>query len=93
MDGFSFEENEGRWTIRYALALSSYHDVNLLNEVDLIAKIHERFGEREKVDLLQLSDGAVASELVVSAFRMYPMSQSEQRNYRTFAIELLRTGT
>jgi len=93
VDGFSFIENDGLWNIRYALALSSYNDVNLLNEIDLIARIHERFGEREKVDLLQLSDGAVASELVVSTFRMYPMSQSELRNYRTFAIELLRTGT
>lgn len=93
VEGFSFIENDGLWNIRYGLGLSSYNDVNLLNEIDLIARIHERFGEREKIDLLQLSDGALASELVVGAFRMYPMSQSELRNYRTFAIELLRTGT
>lgn len=93
VDGFSFDENEGRWVIRYALAVSSFRDVNLLTEVDLIAQMHNRFGEGKKVDLLVLSDGSVGSELVVSAFKMMPMSQSEQRNYRVLAVELLRTGT
>jgi len=93
VEGFSFDENRGLWVIRYVLGLSSYHDTNLLNEIDLIGQIHERFGEDKKVDLLQLSDGAVASELVVSKFHVFPMSQSELRNYRTFGVELLRTGT
>jgi hypothetical protein len=93
VDGFSFDENEGRWVIRYSLAVSSFRDVNLLTEVDLIAQMHDRFGEGKKVDLLVLSDGSVGSELVVSAFKMMPMSQSEQRNYRVLAVELLRTGT
>lgn len=93
VDGFSFDENDGRWIIRYAMAVSSFRDINLLNEIDLIGAIEERFGEKEKIDLLQLSDGAIASELVVSAFKMLPMAQSELRNYRTIGIELLRTGT
>lgn len=93
VDGFSFDENGGFWVIRYALAVSSYRDTNLLTEIDLIGIIQDHFGEGCKVDLLRLSDGAVASELVVSAFKMQPMAQSEQRNYRTIGIELLRTGT
>jgi len=39
-----------------------------------------------------MENGEVASELIVSIFRMLPMSQSELRNYRTFGIELARTG-
>ena len=93
LDGFAFDENGGFWLIRFALALSSYRDANLLTEVDLVGLIHDRFGEGEKVDLLSLSDGEVASQLVVSAFKSMPMGQSEQRNYRTINIELLRTGT
>lgn len=92
-DGFAFDENEGRWIIRFALAVSSYRDTNLLTEIELIGMIDERFGEGKKLDLLKLADGSIASELVVSSFRVLPMAQSEQRNYRTIGIELLRTGT
>lgn len=92
-DGFSFDENGGFWIIRFALAVSSYRDTNLLTEVDLLGLIQDRYGEGCKIDLLRLSDGEVASELVVSAFKVQPMAQSEQRNYRTIGIELLRTGT
>lgn len=93
VDGFSFDENGGFWVIRFAMAVSSYRDINLLTEIELIGAIQERFGEGCKIDLLELSNGEVASELVVSAFKMQPMAQSEQRNYRTLGIELLRTGT
>lgn len=92
-DGFSFDENQDFWMIRYALAISSYRDTNLLTEIELIGLIQDRYGEGKKIDLLSLSDGAVASELVVSAFKVQPMAQSEQRNYRTIGIELLRTGS
>lgn len=92
-DGFSFDENAGLWIIRFALAVSSFRDTNLLTEIELIGYLQERYGEGKKIDLLRLSDGAVASELVVSAFKVQPMAQSEQRNYRTLGIELLRTGT
>lgn len=93
VDGFSFDENQDLWIIRYALAVSSFRDVNLLNEVELIGDIHERLGEGKKINLLRLTDGEIESELVVSAFKMQPMAQSEQRNYRTIGIELLRTST
>lgn len=93
LDGFSFEENEGLWQIRYALAISSYHDANLLKEIELVGDIHDRFAEGQKVSLLNLTTAEVENELVVSAFKAYPMSQSELRNYRTIGIELLRTGT
>jgi hypothetical protein len=91
-DGFGFDENEGRWLIRFALAISSYRDVNLLTEVELLGLLHDRYGEGKKIDLLSLSDGAIASELLVSQFKVQPMAQSEQRNYRVIGIELLRTG-
>lgn len=92
-DGFSFDENGDFWIIRYALAVSSFRDTNLLTEIELIGKLQERYGEGKKVSLLELTNGEIASELVVSAFKVQPMAQSEQRNYRTIGIELLRTGT
>jgi hypothetical protein len=92
VDGFSFDENNGLWIIRYSLAVSSYRDINLLNEIELIGDIHDRLGQNEKVDLYDLSDGEVNSELVVTTFKMLPMAQSEIRNYRTIGIELNRTG-
>lgn len=92
VDGFSFDENDGRWLIRFALALSSYNDADLLNEIELAGAIHNRFKEGRKIALLDMENGEVASELIVSIFRMLPMSQSELRNYRTFGIELARTG-
>jgi len=92
VDGFSFDENDGRWMIRFALAISSYLDANLLNEVELIGIIHETLGKNCKVPLRELSAGEVVSELVVTEFRVLPMAQSEIRNYRTIGIELNRTG-
>lgn len=91
-DGFSFDENEGRWIIRFALAVSSFRDTNLLNEIEMIGMIQERYGEGCKIELLSMDDGSVQNELVVSAFKVQPMAQSELRNYRTIGIELLRTG-
>jgi hypothetical protein len=92
VDGFSFDENGGFWLVRFSLAVSSFRDTNLLTEVELIGDIQEIFGEGQKVNLLELSNGEIAGELVVSAFKMMPMAQSEQRNYRVLGIELLRTG-
>lgn len=93
MDGFGFNENEGRWMIRYALAISSYRDVNLLHEIELIDEVHQRLGQGKKISLLDMESGDVVNELVVSDFDVLPMGQSQLRNYRTIGLELLRTGT
>lgn len=93
LEGFSFDENEGRWLIRYALGVSSYMDANLLREIELLGAVHERLRQGNKINLLELSNGQVAGELVISDFRLMPMSQSELRNYRVIGMELLRTGT
>jgi hypothetical protein len=92
LDGFSFDENDGLWVIRVALAISSYLDANLLREIELLGKIHEYFGKNKKVALLNLTTGAAVGELVVTDFRLMPMAQSEIRNYRTIGLELNRTG-
>lgn len=92
LDGFSFDENNGKWLIRFALAISTVNDVNLLNEIDLLGKMHELWGEGSKVALVNLDTIAQESELAVVAFEVLPMGQSELRNYRTIGIELIRTA-
>jgi hypothetical protein len=91
-DGFSFDENNGLWLIRYALAVSSFNDADLLNEINLIDFLQQRMGKNEKVPLRELTAGEQVNELVVTDFRVFPMGQSELRNYRTIGIELNRTG-
>lgn len=91
-DGFSFDENNGRWIIRYGLAISSYHDADLIEEIELIGAIDERMGRGKKIPLVELTAGEEVSELVVTDFRVLPMAQSEIRNYRTIGVELQRTG-
>lgn len=92
LEGFTFSENRGLWTIRAGLALSSYQDVNLLNEVEMLGIIHEKTGEGTKIRLLNPEDASEVSELVVAAWELAPMAQSQLRNYRTISVELLRTA-
>lgn len=93
LDGFSFDENQGFWIIRVALAISSYRDLNLLDEIELIDAIHRRLYEGAKIKLLEMTDADEVNELVVTNFVMLPMAQSELRNYRTIGMEIKRTGT
>lgn len=92
LDGFSFDENRGRWIVRVALAISSYRDLNLLEEIELIGEIHRRIGMGAKIKLLDMADGAEVNEMVVTEFQTLPMAQSEIRNYRTIGLEILRTA-
>lgn len=93
LDGFSFDENQGLWIIRVALALSAHRDTNLLEEIELIDRLHQRFAEGEKIALLDMDTGSQDNEMVVTNFVMLPMAQSELRNYRTIGLEIKRTGT
>lgn len=93
LDGWSFDENLGRWIIRFSLALSSYRDTNLLNEIDLLDRLHLRFGEKQKIALLEMTGGDEIAELMISVFQLLPMGQSQWRNYRSIGIELMRTSS
>lgn len=93
LDGFSFTENKGLWIIRLALAVSSYRDTNLHDEIELLDEIQHRFGENQKIILLSEVTGDEVNELVVTDFELLPMAQSEVRNYRTIGLEIKRTGT
>lgn len=92
LDGFGFDENQGRWVIRLSVAISSYRDANLLNEIEMIGKIHERFEQGGSIDMLNLTTGVVENQLHISEFEVMPMAQSELRNYRVIGMELLRAG-
>lgn len=93
VDGFTWEENNGLWVTRHGLALSSYRDANLLNEIELIDAIHAWTGERKKLDILNPVTGELVGEFVVAAWQLAPMAQSQFRNYRTISLELLRTSS
>lgn len=93
VDGFTWEENEGMWLTRFGLALSSYRDANLLNEIDILDAIHAWTGEGKKVNILNPTTGELVTEMVVAAWQLAPMAQSQFRNYRTMSLELLRTAS
>lgn len=93
VNGFAFEENRGLWRIQFGITVSSIDDANLLEEADLIDKIHERFGENQKISLRDPDDASIMNELVSVDFQVAPMGQTQMRNYRTIGIEVLRTGT
>lgn len=92
IDGYSFDENGGLWVVSAGITLSSYEDVNLHKEAEMLDMIFETFGEGKKFFLRRSDDGQVFDEMVISAFRLMPMGQSEFRNYRTVGIEFRRTS-
>lgn len=92
VDGFTWQENQGLWVTRFGLALSSYRDANLITEMEILDVIHQRTGEGKKINMLDPVTGELITELVVSAWDLSPMAQSQYRNYRTVSIELLRTA-
>lgn len=95
LNGYSWEENGGLWTIRFGITISTVDDANLINEDEVIDIIHEHFGEKKKVALVALVDEVVEefNELVSVDFQVLPMTPTQMRNYRTIGIELKRTGT
>jgi hypothetical protein len=93
VEGFSFTENQGRWLISFGFGISSFRDANLMIEIELIDFIQQKYGEQKKINLLSMVDASIENEMVVTAFQILPMAQSEQRNYRTIGVELKRTGT
>lgn len=93
IDGFAFSENGGLWIVRFALAVSSYRDMNLHEEIEIIDELHRRLSGGEKIKLLNMADGQEVSEMVVTDFEILPMAQSELRNYRTIGMEIKRTET
>lgn len=92
IDGFTFEENRGLWVVRFGIGLSSWQDTNLLNEMEMLGVIHAMTGEGTKFAYLDPETGEELSELVVAAWNLSPMAQTQLRNYRTISIELLRTA-
>lgn len=93
LDGYTFDENNGLWTVRCGITLSTYNDRNLMDEAEILDVLHELFGMKKKVTLRKPGSGDPFSELGIVEFRVMPMGQSELRNYRMVALELLRTDT
>jgi hypothetical protein len=93
LSGYNFDENNGLWTVRCGVTISSLDDMNLMDETLILDIVHERFGFQKKLALRDPETGDQISELYVSSFHIMPMSQSELRNYRTVGLELMRTDT
>lgn len=92
VNGFAFDENNGLWRVHCGLTISTVDDANLLIEADMIDMIHDRFGEGQKITLLDPDDASTINELLVAHFEVLPMGQTQMRNYRSIGLELLRTG-
>ena len=91
-EGFTFEENQGLWVIRYGLTLSTWQDINLLDEIEIVGLIHDYTGERTKVPLLNEQTGEELGQLVCSVWELAPSVQTSLRNYKSINVELLRAG-
>lgn len=92
MEDFTFQENGGLWVVRYVLTLSTWQDVNLLDEVEILGVIHDKTGERTKVKLRDEVTSEEVSELYCSAWEMAPGVPTSLRNYKAINVELLRAG-
>jgi hypothetical protein len=91
--GWAFHENQGLWTVRSGITISTYNDENLLREIKMLNIMHDFWGEGQKVAMVDKNTGEEFTEMVVSDFDMMPSGNSEKRNYRPIGIELLRTGS
>lgn len=91
LSNWTFRENGGLWEIRAGVTLSTFNDVNLFRQMQLIDLLHDYFGESQHVPMLNPDNGEQYTHLVVSDFDMLPTGQSERRNYLPLGIELLRT--
>lgn len=92
IEGFNFDENEGLWIVRYGLTLSTWNDRNLLDEIELVGIIHDHTKYLSKVRMLDEQTGLEIGEMVCSTWELAPGGQTNQRNYRSILIELLRAG-
>lgn len=92
LEGFNFEENGGLWVIRYGLTLSTWQDINLLDEIEIVGLIHDYTGEKTKVPMLSEVDGSETGELICNVWELAPGVQTALRNYKSINIELLRAG-
>lgn len=90
--GWSFKENGGRWLVHAGVVLSTYNDENLFREIAILNFIHDKLGEQSKIPMRDKETGDKVDELYVAEFEIMPAGQSELRNYRTVALELLRTA-
>lgn len=93
VSGMEFIENGGLWTVRWAIGVSPWQDLNLDKQLEILDIIYERLGERKKVNLLHPTTGDLVSEMVVTDFHVAPATTTELRNYRVVSMELRRTDT
>ena len=93
INGFAWDENSGLWLVRFGITISTVDDANLLDEADMIDMIHERFGQGKTFLMRDPTSGTPINELVVTAFEVMPMGQTQLRNYRSVHLEVKRTGT
>jgi hypothetical protein len=93
VNGFTLDENNGLWIVRFGVTISSIDDANLLEEADMIDAIHDVFGEKKTFPLRDPDTGDIVNDLVSVKFEVFPMGQTQVRNYRSVGIEIRRTGT
>lgn len=92
LEGFNFDENAGLWITRFGVGLSTYEDVNLLNEIEILDLLYEKFHYGVRVPILDTRTGEEIDVMKIVAFEVSPMQQTQTRNFRTISCEMLRTS-
>lgn len=91
LSGWSYRDDHAQLTVSCGLTLSSYNDLNLMNETSVMDALHQKTGLGDKWPIYDLTTGQPINEMAVSSFEIMPGGKATLRNFRSAAVELLLT--
>lgn len=91
LSGWTYREDDGLIYISCGFTLSTIEDANLMREIDILDHVHANAGKGRTVPIRDMTTSEQINEMVISSFEIMPTGQSNLRNYRTAAVEMLLT--